>query len=392
MAKKKSKAQRKRERQEAIARKRQETGWQAPPAPDPEQEQLVADMAPLLKDVGDGVVATEASMVPFMQMVLESEALIEQPEFDGVYANPWLCVLALDTAIEEHGLEDVEPSDMPADEREEMYMELVEDMTMQVLGTELEEVILSTLRDLRQRAREEGNTELMSQVAAVYAFLDGISADEVWAQVGVVQSVVHRSLNAGLEMRDVAQEAAKRAAVGRRFRGFLGRLTGITPERTVDDVLAKYPGLAGFLGEEVETTWQQGADALASGALHLGLFSEAEVSTALEKAGSLGIEFTENGEVLAADAQSAENEVPAFAQWMVGYVHELATPQRLASMQARLDDFAGEETPFQLAFLAMLDDEFQQTDASDRLRPVLERALLGEMRNVVVASEQRKEG
>ena len=70
MAKKKSKAQQKEERRRAMARKRRETGWQPPPEPDPEQERLMADMAPLLMGAEDGVVATEAAMVPFMQMVL----------------------------------------------------------------------------------------------------------------------------------------------------------------------------------------------------------------------------------------------------------------------------------------------------------------------------------
>jgi hypothetical protein len=387
MAKKKSKAQRREERRRAMARKRRETGWQPPPAPDWEQEQLVADMFPVLAEAEEAG-PEEGTMLSFMALALDSGELIEQPEFDGVYANPLLCVEAFGWELEEQGLEEVDPEQLDTEEQEKAYQGLIEGTVRQTLTPELQEAILSALRDLRQRAQEEGDAELKAQSAAVYAFLDGMGADEVWVNVGVVQALVQRSLDAGIGIYDVTQEAAERAMAGGGIPGLLRRLTGAVAEQTMDDVLAKYPGLAGFLTEDIETRWQQGVDALASGKLDLGLFDEAEVSVALDKARSLGLKLTTEGALLVAGTGSEEEKVQAFASWLSSYVEELAAPPRLARMQARLDEFAGAASPSQLTFLSLLNEEFEEADGPDRLLPVLERALAGEMQNTVLDSGQ----
>ncbi len=371
-----------------MAHKRQETGWQPPPAPDPEHERLAADMFPLLTEAeGEGVLG-QGAMLSFMALALDSDDLIEEPEFSGVYANPLLCVEAFAQELAEQGLEEVDPEELDAAEQAEAYQGLMEGTVEQTLTPELQEAILSALRDLRERAQEEGKEALMVQAAAVYAFLDGMGSDEVWVNVGVVQAVIQRSLDAGLEMQGITLEATRRAAAGKGKPGLLRRLLGATPEQRMDTVLASYPGLAGYMTGQIESNWDEGVEALGFGQLDLGLFSEAETSAALEKARSLGIELKEGAQMLVADAESAEDKVQAFALWLISYVDELATPQRLARMQARLDDLAVEMTPSQLAFLAMLNEELQAGNASERLRPLLVRALLGEAQNAVGARAQ----
>jgi hypothetical protein len=345
-------------------------------------------MFPLGAEADEDAVPEEGAMLSFMALVLDSGELIEEPEFDGIYANPLLCVEAFGRELEEQGLEEVGPDQLDTAEQEEVYQELMEGTVRQTLTPELQEGILSALQDLRQRAREEGDAELVSQSAAVYAFLDGVAVDEVWTQVGIVQALVHRSLGAGIEMYDVTQEAAERAMAGGGIRGLLRRLAGAAPEQTMDGVLAKYPGLADFLDRDVETRWQEGVNALASGELDLGLFDEAEVAAALEKARSLGLKLMAEGALLVAGTGSEEEKVQAFASWLTNHVDELATAPRLARMQARLNEFADGAPPSQLAFLSLLNEELREPDNLDRLRPVLARVLVGEMQTAVRDQEE----
>lgn len=390
MAKKKSKKQLKEERRRAMERKRRETGWEPPPEPDMEQERLMADMVPLLGEAKGQDIPPEAVMMPLMELILDSDNLIEEPEFDGIYAHPLLCAEAFDEAIADHDLEDVSPSDLPADQQEEIYLELIEETVSEVLTPELEEAILSALQDLRERAREEGDEDLVAQAAAVYAFLDEMSA-EMWINVGVVQAVVQRSLNAGMEMYDVVQEIAEKAAAGEGRSGFLRRLIGATPEQKMEQVLAKYPGLEGFMADQVQGDWEEGLDALTVGELDLGVFAEAEIAAALEQARSLGIKLTGQGEVLVPDAESEEEKVQAFVTWLLGYVKEMATPERLGRVQARLGEFAEEADPSELAFLSLANEELQGAELSDRLQALLVRALVGEMRNFLLEREEAEE-
>lgn len=369
-----------------MARKRRQTGWQPPPAPDWERDQLAPDLL-LLPGSGGNEAPGEGVPVQFVETILYSDNLIDEPEFEGIYAEPFVCMQVFSAGLEARDLEGVDPDQLRTAEKEEVYLGLLEEVSRETLVPELQEAILAALRDLRQRAQDESKVALMSQAAAVYAFLDGVRDDEVWAQVGVVQAVVQRSLRAGIEIYNATEEAVESAEAGG-IRRLLGRLTGARPEQNVGHVVAKYPGLADFLAGEVEGRWHQGVDALGSGELDLGLFSEAELAAALEAAHSMGLKLTAEGSLLVVDADSAGEELQAFASWLSAYVDDLAAPRRLAHMQSRLDELAETASPSQLAFLSLLSEELEAADGLDRLRPVLERALVGEMRNVVLASEQ----
>lgn len=390
MAKKKSKAQRKEERRRAMARKRRQTGWQPPPAPDWEQDQVAADMSSLLFGTGENDVPHEELMIPAMEKILNSDDLIQEPEFDGVYADPFVCLQLFSAALEAEGLGGAGPDQLPVAQKEDVYPRLIEELSRRILIPEVQEAILAALQDLRTRAREEGQEALMAQAAGVGAFLDEVRADEVWAQIGVVQAVARRSLSAGIDIYRVTAKAAEGSATGRGIERLLGHFTGATPKQSMEDVLAKYPGLENFLSGELQGTWEEGVAALASGVLDLGLFSQAEVSAAFEGARSLGVKLTAEGDLLIAGTGSEEEKIQAFASWLSGYVDELATRPRLARMQARLGVYADTAPPSELAFLSLLNEEFEGVDRADRLRPVLERALVGEMRKAVVDSQQEE--
>lgn len=389
MAKKKSKAELKEERRRAIELKRRETGWEPPPEPDVEEQQRLADMAPLLDGAGEEVAAGEAAMMPFMELVLDSANLIEEPEFDGVYAHPLLCTQAFADAMEELGLEDVDPDNLPTAEQEESYAELMERTTMMVLTGDLQKTILEALGELRERAREEGDLDMMAHTAAVYAFLDGVPVDEVWPSVGVVQAVVHRSLSAGIEMYSIIRQEAERVAAGKRGLGLLRRILGATPEQAMEGVLNKYPGLSEFMAEQAEDDIEAGANALAAGKLDVGFFAEAEITAVFAKAHSLGIRLTEEG-LLSPEAEPGKEATQSFFLWLNSYVSELSTSERLAQMQARLDEFAAQQTdPAWLAFLSVLGKELTETDDPERRHALLVRALVGEIQNAV--REEREE-
>lgn len=390
MAKKKSKKQLKEERRRAMERKRRETGWEPPLEPDMEQERLMADMIPLLGGAEGEDIPPEVVMMPLMELILDSDHLIEEPEFDGVYAPPLLCVEAFGEAIADRDLEDISPHDLSTDEQEEVYLELIEETVSEVLTPELEEALLSALQALRERARKEDDEDLVAQAASVYAFLDEMSA-EIWINVGVVQAVVQRSLSAGMEMYDVVEEIAERAAAGKGRPGLLRRLIGATPEQKMEHVLAKYPGLEAFMTDQVQDDWEAGADALTAGELDLGLFSEAEISAALEEMRSLGIKLAGQGGLLVPDSGSEEEKARTFALWLGSYVKELATPERREQMQARLGEFAEDAGPSELAFLSLANGELEGEEMSARLLAFLARALVGEMQNFILKREEAEE-
>lgn len=382
MAKKKSRAELKEERRRAMERKRRETGWEPPPEPDMDQERLLADMAPLLGAAEEDRMPSDLPMGPFIEMVVDSDDLIEEPEFDRVYVHPFLAVEAFSEWIEELGLEDLESDELSMPEREEARAELMAATTMQVLTEDLQVTILSALEELRERARHEGDPDLVARAAAVHAFLDAAD-DKMWAHVGVVEAIIDRSLTAGMELHDLVEEEAEREAADRASPGLLRGMVRATPGQRMDHVIAKYPGLAEFLEERLQQDWEEGADALASGDLILGLFSEAERSAALAEAASWGIQLTGQGGFLVPERGSSQDAVGSFVARLRSYLEELVTAERLAQMQTRVDEFAVDADPAWLTFLSILSTELEQGKASQHLHYMLVHALLGEMQKSV---------
>ncbi|MEJ2209991.1 MAG: hypothetical protein P8129_13255 [Anaerolineae bacterium] len=382
MAKKKSKEQLKEERRRAIERKRRETGWQPAPEPDMEQERLMADMIPLLGGAEEGAVPEGVAMALFMEKILDSDELINEPEFDGVYVHPLHCVPVFVQGLQELGLEDLDPEDLPMSEQEDLRADLQEELTMRVLTPEVQEAILSALEDLRERAREEGDKDLMAQAAGVYSFLEDAPADEMWANIGVARAVVGRSLDAGLEMYDVLQEQARQKGAGQGGPGALRRLLGATPQRKLERIINKYPGLADFMVEQLEVDWEEGAHALGSGEIDVGFFSAAEISAAFDEAYAVGLELDEEGDLVHGEG-AGEDAGEAFVKRLQSYERELSTPERLAQMQARLDEFSREADPSWLTFFSMLNDAFESGEKADLLHRLLVHALVGEMQNSV---------
>lgn len=385
MAKKKSKAQLQEERRRAMERKRRETGWQPPPEPDMERERLLADMAPLLESADGEVRPEQPAMAEFMTMVLDSGNLVEEPEFEGVYAHPLLCAQAFSDAIEELGLEDPDPDTLARDS--ETHAALMDMTVLPVLTDDLKDAILAALEALRDRARQDGDTQLVAHAAAVYGFLNDLTMDEMWAEIGVVQAVVNRSLSAGVEMSAIIQEEAARATAAKTDTGVLRRIVKVAPAQEMQRVLDKYPGLARFMADQVQDDWQMGVDALATGDLEVGFFTGAEISTALAQAESMGLEVVDGK--LVPKAERGEDAFQAFVLWLDGYVQDLSTPERLAQMQARLDEYAAEAAePFWLTFLSLFDKEFEEGDTSEHLHGLLVHAFAGEIQNSVREAEE----
>jgi len=372
-----------------MERKRRETGWEPPPEPDMEQERLLADMVPLLGGAEEGAVPEHVAMMPFMETILDSEDLIDEPEFDGVYAHPLLCVQAFVEQMQELGFEDVDPDDLPMSEQKDLRAKMREGMAMQMMTPDLQKAILSALDELRERAREEGDQDLVAQAAGVYALLDDATAVEMWTLVGVVQAVIGRSLDAGIEMYDIIQRQAERAEAGNGGPGLLHRLIGATPEQRMERVLNKYPGLVNFLAGQVRDDWEEGAQALVEGELDLGFFSAAEISAVFAEARSLGLDLTEEGDLVLAE-EADDDAAAVLVGWLESFVSELATPERLAQMQVRLNQFAMEADSSWLTFLSLVNKEFEEADTSELLRPLLVHVLVGEIKNSVW--EEREEG
>jgi hypothetical protein len=204
----------------------------------------------------------------------------------------------------------------------------------------------------------------------------------MWAHIGIVQAVLTRSLNAGVEMYEIITEEAERAAEGKGSPGLVRRLVGATAEQKMERALARYPGLIEFMAEQTQDDWEEGAEALGVGELDLGLFSEAEISAAFAHAESLGFHL-QKGDLIS-EEEPAAAAAQALGQWMLSYVRDLATPERLAEMQAQIDEFAAqEEEPAWLTFLSLMRSELEEPDGSEHLYSLLVHALAGEMQNSV---------
>ena len=108
----------------------------------------------------------------------------------------------------------------------------------------------------------------------------------------------------------------------------------------------------------------------------------AEISAAFAHAESLGFHL-QKGDLIP-EEEPAAAAAQALGQWMLSYVRDLATPERLAEMQAQIDEFAAqEEEPAWLTFLSLMRSELEEPDSSEHLYSLLVHALAGEMQNSV---------
>jgi hypothetical protein len=375
------------QRRAAIERKRRERNW-APPVPSSappmdEQDEIIADMLPLLSQDGDLSAVFDPDMGELMQVLVASDDLLEEPEFREVFANPLRCVRTISEVAEELGTDPDAIMALPAEERDEVRASLFEEVMRRQLSEELKQDILQGLNDLRLRMKRVGKPKKAAKAATLQSFLTIGEDGGSWTGVGLVRAILQRSLEAGFSILEVSVEVTEPEESGEGTPSLLQRLRRSQPSETAEGLLNEIPGLVAYLRKQSDSAWKEGLEAVRSGELCLDLFSAEELQAGFEIV-STGLGYG-SGEAAAAGVRMAEptpEDVKATGQRMGAFLTEMFTPARFEQLRARLDAILNEETLPRawLAFVLLLAQRMEEEDAAEYEKPFLLRAFLGEMR------------
>ena len=277
--------------------KRQETGWE-PPEPDlpplePEQERVVADARTLLAGFGRTSNA-EADMSAYLSALLDSDWMIEEPEFEAIYLSPVHLTGRYAEAATAAGFDPDSFRALEEDERSEKHLDFLTRAISEMLDEGTRKEILDALDALRERLLEEGEREQAARTGLVLDFLEQKDNVRAWATVGVIIALGQRSLAAGFALTGATRGTDD---------AFTEDGTELIPE--VQAVLEQYPGLVQFLAVDRDRVWEDGLQSLFLGDLWLDLFREDELQPRIA-AWKRAVELDEAGEEEERDAQIEE--------------------------------------------------------------------------------------
>ena len=191
---------RKQKRREAMARVRKERGWQPPQGPTIQRDEVDRDLFPLLPLLGDDSAASAPALARQMSILVESEGLAAEPEFETIMVSPLLCVDTFVKAGKELGIEPESLSKRPEHERDSVYWELLIVTIQRLLDKTLRQDILNGLGELRARCERLTRRKRAAQAGALQSYLSQEPDNEIWAMLGLVQAIFHKSLYAGFEI------------------------------------------------------------------------------------------------------------------------------------------------------------------------------------------------
>jgi hypothetical protein len=383
--KKLTKQQRKEQRRAAMERVRRERGWQPPPPPPrARQNELLDDMLPLFPEIGDPF-APLPPLTPVIETLVASSDLADEPEFEDIIVDPMLCTATFIKAAEEMGYDPDSLLEVSEEEREDAHLGILEETVRRLLTDDLRQQIRADLDRLRLRLKEAGEQEEAAKAAMLLSFLDEDSSDEMWAMVGLVQAIFHRSVFIGFEMAESAIEAVEAQDSDEDPGTLLNRLAQSRLGQKAESLLKRVPGLHKYLAKQADTTWDEGLQAIFEGDLYLELYSEEELYAGLglfRQALGDAIEEARSEGRPAADVP--EDKAQDFVLQVDRYITDLFTLERLDQARARLDAVlrarALENKWF--PFLMMLKQYMDDPDAAENERHFFATAFLGELKHV----------
>ena len=378
----------------AIERKRQEQGW-APVKRAParsrhdDDRDIIGDMLPLLSESGDPFSASESDMERFLQVLVSSGDLADEPEFESIFVSPLECAHIFAEVGQELGVDPVSLAKLPSEEREEIHLQIMEGAIGRLLTDELREEILKALNDLRLRQKRAGKPKEAARAAALHAFLNEIRDSDSWTMAGVVRVVFHRSMEAGFDLMEATVADMEASGAKGVFPSLLRRLAQPRSPSRADALLSKIPGLTGYLERQADKIWDEGVPAIYAGEVYLELYSPEELERGLEILIAVAVDDTKGREAEALEGPDAgrltQEGMQDLKLRLDSYIAELFTPARFEQLGARLNAVLEESSvPRQWSSLVvMLVQYARDEDAWDYLkRAFLPRALMGEMREV----------
>jgi hypothetical protein len=339
-------------------------------------------MLPLLSQADDPSAAFGSGEEELFQVLVISGDLLEEPEFEGIFVSPVDCIHTLPEVGEELGIDPAAMMALPAAEREDTHLRLLEGVIQRLLSDELKEDILKGLNDLRLRTKRAGHAQEAARAAVLHSFLTLGTDSSTWFMVGLVRAIFQRSLEAGFNLLEVSMEMMEPEESVGRIPSLLRRLRRSKPSRKADGLLGQIPGLTAYLQKQADSVWDEGLEAISSGDLYLELFSAEELRACFEiVSAGLGYTLGEAGPESPQTGRPTTEDIAATWQRLDTYLTELFTPARLDRLRARLDALIeGAAIPKQWApFVFLLTQRMSDEEALRYEKRFLVQALLGEI-------------
>ena len=400
MAKKKRKLSRKehkRQRREAMERKRKEQDWKSRPLPSArrQEHEVLEDMLPLFPTITDPSAPSGPAMEQIMMILSGSGYMADEPEFEEIIVDPMLCLDTFSEVVEDLDIELESLDKLSEEDREDTQMDILVSVTQRLLTDELRQDILNGLNDLRLRLKRTGEREEAAKAAGLQSFLSGEATKEIWPMTGLVQAIFFRSIQIGFELMEASLEAVETVDPDESGPSLFERVTQSSVVRKADALLKKVPGLGGFLEKQADKIWQEGLHALYMGDLYLELYSPEEIGAGFEILQTVfKDDLAERRE--ARDfrrLEMSQEKGRTLISQVDSYVTELVTPERLEQLRGRLNAILKDPATERewLAFLYMVAQYMANEDAAENEKLFLVTSFLGEM-NVVTKTFQQDSG
>lgn len=386
MAKKKlSRKELKEQKRRTMEELRQERAWE-PPEPgitSPPANDVVQDMAMLF---GNSPRPTQRDLEAVTRIVAESEALLSEPEFEGVLFDPMQSVNSYIAAAQARGITpailDEPEGEMPEGIQEEIMVEAAQNL----VTPDVRQEILAALDRLRLRYKEEGKRpQAVAEVAALQVALQsGMSKTSEWAIVPLIQAITTKSVEAGFELITKTNEFLEQAGVDLSQFETLNEMFEATDFLAESEQAAEFiehlqhiPGLATYLEKQSDEAWSAGINNLFQYELLLGLYSDEEIEEATSILESRMEQAEDPLTVFETDGEALMNE------WQALVRRIFAIPERLAEVRSDIREALEEGFDLEeqdVYFIQMAIEALDDEDAVENEIGLLTAALIGEMR------------
>jgi hypothetical protein len=338
MARKQKKLTRKeraQQRQSAITQRRAEKGWIPPSERVGQRDELAEDMQPFFasQQASPGELDTEQLMLSLM----DSAEIAEEPEFEEILVDPLRAVQTYISVAKEMGFAEPEQLEQLAEEeREDQTFELMVGVTRRLLDNELRQEIIGALNDLRLRQKRTGRRVEAAKTAALQSFLGDRKSKDLWPILGLNLAITQRSIEAGFELWGASVEALDPEDAEEEIapQTLFEKVAQSGVAQKLSGALAKVPGLRGFLEKQVDTIWEEGEQAVFTGELYLGLYTEEELAAGLDIFKTvIGLD-DETALPPKPDPASFQEKGQALVSQIEAYLTQQLTPKRVDALRA----------------------------------------------------------
>jgi hypothetical protein len=206
------------------------------------------------------------------ELAIDSHNLFQEPEFQGVLANPIMAAARFLALAEES---DLEPFGDDMDEVAPLIFELAPYLLRE--DPDLRTDLITSLQHLRPRLKREG-FHINAGRAAMAQLLLQHGEESSWRLIGLAQRAVTHSVFKGFRMFEVEEEVMKTTERG------LGALRAADFVDGVPEALSNLveddAELRVYLERHVDKLWESGIKAILRGELEMSLFTLEEADEA----------------------------------------------------------------------------------------------------------------